>query len=285
MTPPKLIALDIDGTLLDPEYRISALNRETLQKAHAAGAEIALATGRRHEFARPVAEELGIPVTLISSNGALITSAAGERLSQELIARPEALAMIAALPQYRARLIVVFNRNDGGALLAETLDELRLILPRWIDSNLRGIRLHSPIEEMIAEEPIQAMYCGKIAEIVAAEEQLRQNTELWSHLAVSRTQYHDRDLCLMDVLAAGCTKGSALEKLCQLRGIGSEAVMAVGDNLNDLTMLRFAGKGYVMGNASESMKARGFAVTRSSRESGVAWAVLDAMRAAGCPLD
>ena len=79
MSPPvRLIAIDIDGTLLDPQFRISARNLSALQNAHANGIEIILATGRRHDYAMPVARELGLPVWLISSNGALIRSSAGE---------------------------------------------------------------------------------------------------------------------------------------------------------------------------------------------------------------
>ena len=67
----RLIAIDIDGTLLDPKFQISEANLETLGRAHGQGIEIALVTGRRHTFALPVAKSLGFDVTLISSNGAV----------------------------------------------------------------------------------------------------------------------------------------------------------------------------------------------------------------------
>jgi hydroxymethylpyrimidine pyrophosphatase-like HAD family hydrolase len=92
-------------------------------------------------------------------------------------------------------------------------------------------------------------------------------------VTVLRTEYPERDLSMIDVLNAGCSKGHALERWASHRGFGREEVMAVGDNHNDVEMLEFAGHPVIMGNACEELRARGWTVTRSNAECGVAAAV------------
>ncbi|MBV8208051.1 MAG: HAD family phosphatase, partial [Acidobacteria bacterium] len=85
MTSIRLLAIDIDGTLLNAKFQVSDENLAALRRAHALGVEIALVTGRRHKFALPIAEQLGVPLTLISSNGALTRSLAGETHHRDLL--------------------------------------------------------------------------------------------------------------------------------------------------------------------------------------------------------
>ena len=76
--PVRLIALDIDGTLLDSRWKLPDANREAIQEAAQRGIEVALVTGRRYDFALPVAQDLGCPVTMIVNNGGLIRSNDGQ---------------------------------------------------------------------------------------------------------------------------------------------------------------------------------------------------------------
>jgi len=92
-------------------------------------------------------------------------------------------------------------------------------------------------------------------------------------ITVLRTEYPGRDLSIVDVLNAGCSKGHALERWVNYRRITREQVMAVGDNYNDIEMLAFAGHSFIMGNAAEELRGRGWTLTRSNAESGVAAAI------------
>ena len=92
-------------------------------------------------------------------------------------------------------------------------------------------------------------------------------------ITVLKTQYDHRDLCILDILNRECSKGHALKRWAEERGIPRERVMAIGDNHNDLEMLEFAGVAVVMGNASHELKQSGWMVTGSNEESGVAQAV------------
>ena len=91
--------------------------------------------------------------------------------------------------------------------------------------------------------------------------------------SVALTEYEHRDFSLVDVMQAGCSKGSALAAWAERQGLSPSEVMAVGDNLNDLEMLEFAGTPVVMGNAIADLKTRGWAATATNDEAGVARAI------------
>jgi len=268
----RLLAIDIDGTLLDPQFRVSPANLAALQRAHAAGIEIVLVTGRRHQFALPIAQSLGFDLSLISSNGAVIRSAAGELFHRELLPAATARDLIALMESFRGNLVVTFDREGKGALALERTEELTPHIQRWIENNLQYIEFVVPIERALVVDPIQVMFCGPIARMQVAEECLR-TASLADRITVLKTRYDARDLVIIDVLNRGCSKGHALERWARHRGLGREGVMAIGDNYNDIEMLEFAGVPVIMGNAREDLKQNGWRVTLSNEQSGVAAAV------------
>src|SRR5207249_10390623 len=91
--------------------------------------------------------------------------------------------------------------------------------------------------------------------------------------SVAVTEYELRDFSLVDINGAGCSKGTTLARWVESRGISSREVMAVGDNLNDVEMLDFAGIAFVMGNAADVVKARGYQLTGANDEGGLASAI------------
>jgi hydroxymethylpyrimidine pyrophosphatase-like HAD family hydrolase len=129
-----------------------------------------------------------------------------------------------------------------------------------------------PIENALVDDPVQAMFCGQISRMQAAVRAL-ESAKIKDQITVVRTEYPARDLCIVDVLNRGCSKGHALKRWADYRGIPREQVMAIGDNFNDLEMLAFAGSPFIMGNACEELKARGWPVTGCNDENGVAAAV------------
>jgi hypothetical protein len=100
-----------------------------------------------------------------------------------------------------------------------------------------------------------------------------ESSDLMRNVTVLRTEYPLRDLTIVDVLNRDCSKGHAVSRWAAHRGIAREQVMAIGDNYNDVEMLAFAGQPFIMGNASEELKSRGWPVTLSNDECGVAAAV------------
>jgi Cof subfamily protein (haloacid dehalogenase superfamily) len=273
VTPPvRLIAIDIDGTLLNSEFKIPPANLAALHQARDSGVEIVLVTGRRHTFALPIAQALGFDMWLISSNGAVTRSMSGELFHRELFPAATVRKLIAHMDAFRGNCVVTFDTELPGALVLEHANLLNASISRWIEKNASWIKFVVPIEKALVTDPIQAMYCGTIARMREAEDHLK--TGKFDHeITVLKTEYPARDLCMFDVLAYGCSKGHALERWAGYRGITKEQVMAIGDNYNDIEMLNFAGIPVVMGNASEAMKKLGYAETGTNDQAGVATAV------------
>ena len=268
----RLLAVDIDGTLLDPGFQIPPANREALERAHQEGVEVVLVTGRRHTFALPIAEQLGFDLWLISSNGALTKSTRGELFHRDLLPATIAHKVCVHMRAFRAHTVITFDVEARGALVLESDEELRQTLGRWLGKNADYVEYVVPIEDSLSTDPVQLMFCGSIARMKQALAELAAGS-FGSEITVLRTEYEHRDLCIVDVLNRGCSKGHALERWAGHRGIARAEIMAIGDNYNDVEMLEFAGLPVIMGNAAPELKQNGWAVTLSNAESGVAAAV------------
>jgi Cof subfamily protein (haloacid dehalogenase superfamily) len=266
----RLLALDIDGTLLDSEGRIPTVNHEAIARAIDAGVEVALATGRRYEFARPIFESLPGPLTLILSNGAIVKARDGRTLMRSLLPRATAQKVLADFPEHRVSAAVVFDRPREGQVVFEAIDWEHPRHRRFFELNRPFLGEVAPLENCLTEDPIQVMFSGGCVEMRALFERLQQRADGFS---VALTEYIHRDFSLLDIVTAGCSKGSALRAWAGERGFAPDQVMAMGDNLNDLQMLEFAGTAVLMENALPELKARGWAITGSNNDGGVAQAI------------
>lgn len=266
----RLLALDIDGTLLDSDGRIPQANRDAVARAIDAGVEVALATGRRYEFARPIFESLPEPLTLILSNGAVVKTGDGRTLMRSLLPLKTARTVLAAFPEHRASAAVVFDRPREGQVVFEAIDWEHPRHRRFFEVNRPFLAEVVPLENCLTEDPIQVMFSGGCAEMRALFVRLQNRADGFS---VALTEYEHRDFSLVDIVTAGCSKGSALQAWARERGVARDEVMAMGDNLNDLQMLEFAGTAVLMDNALVELKARGWPVTGSNNDCGVAQAI------------
>jgi Cof subfamily protein (haloacid dehalogenase superfamily) len=277
--PIRLLAIDIDGTLLNSLFEIPEANLEMLRQAHAAGIEVVLVTGRRHTFALPIAELLGFEVALISSNGAVTRSSTGELFHRDLLPLATARLLVEHMREFRGNTVLTFDMETKGALVLECMDELGRSIQRWLEKNMEYIEFVVPIEKALVTDPVQAMFCGAIERMHAALAALAA-AEFATRMTVLRTEYPLRDLSIVDVLNQGCSKGHALERWAGHRGIPREQVMAIGDNYNDIEMLAFAGVPVIMGNASAELRGRGWMVTQTHDEAGVAFALAQVLGSA-----
>ena len=317
----RMLAVDLDGTLLGRDGQVSPRNLRALRASEQAGVEIVIATGRRHSYAMQALRSLGLSENnvLISSNGGVTRTLGARLLDRTLLPRETAEWLCAQLGEYRHLLLVTFDRvmPDGedlrGALVVEELAELHDSISRWIAANERYIERVVPIESALGREGlVQMMVCGSIERMRAAEALLTTSrkvqavglTPLSRHevrdtasgvepaerigvvnfkaeAALHRTEYPERDLSIVDILPAGCSKGAALLQLASARGVRAEDIVAMGDNWNDVPMLEAAGTAVLMGNAPEDLKQaarrRGWTIGARNDEDGVAEAVEKAL--------
>jgi Cof subfamily protein (haloacid dehalogenase superfamily) len=276
----RLAAIDIDGTLLNSQFRISSVDLEALRRAREAGIEIVLVTGRRHAFALAIARELGFDMWLISSNGAVTRSLKGEPFHSDLLPRAVCRQFCSTMDEFRGHMVLTFDKESKGAVVLERMDELNVSIQRWLEKNMASIEFVVPLENALLTDPVQVMLCGTLNRMRRAMEHL-EGSAVRNSITLLRTEYPARDLIILDVLNRGCSKGHALERWARHRGIAREEVMAIGDNYNDVEMLAFAGVPFIMGNASEELKSRGWPVSLSNDEHGVAAALAQVLASSG----
>ncbi|MBS1814923.1 MAG: HAD family phosphatase [Acidobacteria bacterium] len=296
----------MDGTLIGSNDTISERNLSALRDARHAGIHIAIATGRRHSYAMKVLRGLDLPAdtTLISSNGTVTRCITSQLIRRTLLPMENALWLCDHLRDYRTALVFTFDRvgHDGederGALVVEELDHLHNSIGAWMQANEPYILCSNPIETAIraggGNAPIQAMVCGTLEQMRAAEDALLGHEHIYvhghspaerihtAHIAVHRTEYAHRDLCIVDLLPGGCSKGAALRDLCADLQTTPENVLAIGDNWNDLPLFETAGHRVVMGNAPAALQQlaqrRGWHLGPLHDEDGVAQAIESYLR-------
>src|ERR1700740_2724598 len=164
----RLLATDIDGTLLNPQFQIAESDLAALRQAHAAGIEIVLVTGRRHTFALPIAKQLGFDLWLISSNGAVTRSLAGETFHRDLMPREICRELCGAMQDFRGNTVLTFDQETKGAIVLEHLDDLSASIRRWLEKNMAYIDFVIPLETALVTDPVQAMFCGSISRMAMA---------------------------------------------------------------------------------------------------------------------
>jgi Cof subfamily protein (haloacid dehalogenase superfamily) len=252
----KLLALDLDDTLLNGEFRISAENRRAIRGAARQGALITLATGRMFRSALPFARELGIDLPLITYHGALIRTAGGKTLCHQPV------------PLEAARMVATVCLRHGFHVNAYLDDELFVAeeneLSRYYQ-NIAGVRVTAvgDLAAFLSVPPTKLTVISRNGRFDELKDELNMRFGSRLSITISRPDF----LEITDRLA---TKGQALKYLAELLQIPREQVAAVGDSQNDIDMLLYAGTGVAVANARQEVKAVADLVTASNLDHGVA---------------
>ncbi len=268
----RVLALDIDGTLLNSRREISPRNRAAVVAAGEAGVRIALITGRRYPAAKRIADLLPAPPVLVLHNGGLVMEnavAVRVRPLDRMVAR----AVVAFAKSVRADPVVHFGHRGEGLLFVENASPAHTLLAYYLNRSHPDVRVVDHLEgaiEAANDDPIQVMFGGSMEEMVELAAALEAQGFAASSL---RTTYPKDDLSLIDVVAPTVDKSEALRFLCLRWGFGVDEVLAIGDNWNDRLMLETAGLGCVMANADPGLLSLGLEVVPGNDEDGVAWAI------------
>lgn len=271
-TAIRLLAIDIDGTLLDGRFELSTANCNAVVAAKECGVEVILVTGRRYAMAEPIAAQLPIPLALITSNGAVVKSSVGVTLDRQLLSQERARRVLAATRPYRCHTALFFDRHGKGQIVTEELDLTHVPVQRYVERNKNLLVRVENLEKSIREDPIQVFFIGPAGRMKEVYDALLASADA-ATVSIARTEYPERDLSLVDVMALGCNKGAALARHARRLGVKPEEIMAIGDNWNDLQMLELAGLPVLMANSTSDLKEKGWAVTAGNDEDGVAQAI------------
>lgn len=270
--PPRVLALDIDGTLLNSRREISPRNRAAIAAALEAGVRLALVTGRRYPAAKKIADLLpGRPTLVLHNGGLVIEESVAIRVRP--LARSSAIAVLTFAKSVGADPVVHFGHAGEGLLYVENASPSHTLLAYYLNRSHPDVRVVPNLEAAVAgkdDDPLQVMFGGSMNEMSALAGAIEaRGFEITAH----RTVYPKDDLSLIDVVSPTVDKSEALRFLCARWGVELAEVLAIGDNWNDRLMLLAAGKGCVMGNADPELRALGLEVIPGNDEDGVAYAV------------
>ncbi|MGE5652707.1 MAG: Cof-type HAD-IIB family hydrolase [Bacillota bacterium] len=256
----KLIAIDLDDTLLNTDRHVSPRNREAIRAARERGVMVTLATGRMYQSALPYAHELGLDVPLITYQGALIKTAL---TGEELFHRPIPL--------------------DAALTITRMVEETPVQLNIYVDDELYVSELTERGQSYASRVRVPIHPVGRLSQwlkkaptkIVIVHDETtvaKIHSEIQSRLG-DRVRLTCSWPHFLEISHPDASKGQALAFFSQTYGISSEEMMACGDGENDLDMISYAGLGVVMGNGQERAKRVADYITKTNDEDGVAEAI------------
>jgi 5-amino-6-(5-phospho-D-ribitylamino)uracil phosphatase len=279
----RLLALDIDGTLLRTDKVLSPRTRRALDEARAAGIRLVLVTGRRYPSARKVAEDLGGDVPLVLHNGALVVER-GELVRAVMLPGEAAIRALQAGRRFGLPGVLHCGARGEGRLLCEEAALQSRLVGYYLERSRRDVEVVEDLERAAAsDDVVQVMFGGPREDVDAVAPRL--SSELADLARVERTVYPGSGVGILDVLARGISKAEALGFLQGRWGIAAAETLAIGDNWNDHDMLERAGLGLVMGNADPEMRKLGLPVLPTNDEDGVAVAIEAHVLSLGSPMN
>jgi 5-amino-6-(5-phospho-D-ribitylamino)uracil phosphatase len=234
----KLIALDMDGTLLDQNHEVSEENRKAIRDAEDKGVKVVLSTGRSLKTARDYVISLQLSSYLVTVNGSEIWGPDGELVERNLVETEHIQWMYDLSRQHKARFWAISSENNWNNQMPEDI-----LSQEWLKFGFH-----------IEDDDIRSKVLKELE-------------------AKGLFEISNSSLVNIEVNALGINKAKGLQKVCSLLGISMNNVMAVGDSLNDIAMITEAGLGIAMGNAQEAVKEAADDVTGTNTESGVAQAI------------
>ena len=282
-SPHRLLAVDLDGTLLNPDSRIGAEDAAALRRAAESGTQVLIATGRGyHSTIRLLGltealAELAVPAYLALHNGALVLDPSGAELWR---IEMDADAVAATLPRVRAAglhpMLYVGVQGGGGSDVSLVLEEAGY-RSRYAQFYLRTkteiLELAADVAAAAHRGVLGMVSFGTRAEVMAGAAAL---AHLDGRIASWWGPFPSADA--LEAVAPGGTKRGAVQRLAERLRLTARDVVAIGDNSNDLEMLRYAGIAVAMANATPEVRAAAHFITASNAEAGVG-AALDRIAA------
>lgn len=263
MTKIKLLALDLDGTLLTHDKRVSDENKAAIKQAQAAGVHVVITTGRPLKAIEHILTELDLLVATeysITFNGGLVQRNNGEILSKKAFSYDDLIAVHEVLTQLDLPMDVISDHVCYETNPKSLYQKLSPFLD-FVEGPFEAIPHDAQTIFNKAVSAIDPAFLDQqIPKIPAA---LKEKYEI----------FKSRDL-LLEIMPKGVVKSFGLAKLTEILGMTKENVMAMGDEENDIAMLEWAGFGVAMKNATPEVKAISDVVAPATNdEHGVAWAI------------
>lgn len=266
--PYRLIVCDLDDTLLNEQGLISPATMQAVEAARAAGAEIALASGRMPCAMRAYARQLRTGLPMISYNGAEVTHPeTGEIIHQLHVPLDDARELLRCCEAINLHI----QAYVGDDFLTPEANE-KAVLYREMLHNLAGMRVTGqPLSECVNTPQPKLL-------VITTREQAPEYLQMLRERFAGRISFTSSKPHYIECVSPLADKGRALLALCKTLDIPPEEVVAFGDGLNDISMLKAAGLGCAMSNAREEVRAQADLVAPSNKEDGVAQVIMQLIR-------
>ncbi len=263
-----MVALDLDGTILDSRGKIAPGVKEAITAARQQGVVVTIATGRRLLSTQPIAEELGLNLPLVVHNGAVVLDPWSGALLEHLplktaqaelaveLGREHHLAAIVADNFLESEYFFYDDPSKDAEihkLASQSITRVESLLPLAIKEPLKVMFVDSQEKIRRLLEPLKKALAAEAKTIVYGEE----TTPTWG----------------IEIFHKACSKAHGVEVLARHYGFGPEEILAVGDDFNDLEMVEYAGIGVAMGNGVAALRAAADFVSGTNDEGGVASAL------------
>lgn len=257
----KLVAIDLDDTLLDSKLKISLECRNAIERCRQLGVKVTLATGRMFRSALPYARQLQMNLPLITYQGAWVRNAfSGESLYYRPVPRQLGIELLQVARRFKYHCQTYVN---------DQLYMERLTPEGEAYARLAGVTpvIVGKLEEVMAEDPMKMLFINNDTSRLDELEELLK-AEFGQHLYITKSKPN-----YLEAMHPEATKGRGLAAVARYFGVDRGEVMAIGDSYNDLDMLRWAGVGVAVSNAREEVRREADYVTCSNEEHGVAEAL------------
>ncbi|MGI6129126.1 MAG: Cof-type HAD-IIB family hydrolase [bacterium] len=254
--PYRLLALDLDGTLLNDDNSISERNRAAIWAARQRQVIVTLSTGRMYSSALRFARELEMVVPLVTYNGALVKDTAGRVYRDLPLPLPAARKALEIANEYDIHVNLFINDQLY-------VDRDDIWTERYRVSSATTPKMVPALEQVLTAEPNKVLLLGEEKKIVPARDFLEKELAGLAHVTSSHPEF-------IEIIHPNVSKQSGLEYLLHQFQITPSEVIAIGDNYNDLEMIKFVGLGVAMANAPAAVRAQADYVTGRNSEDGVA---------------
>jgi Cof subfamily protein (haloacid dehalogenase superfamily) len=268
----RILALDVDGTLLDPFGKLSEGVIGAVQAARLRGLRVVLCTGRRFRSALPVAQALGLEGEIVVHNGVLVKDIASGRTLEARYMAPElAREVIELVRGVGCPMVYVDRYPKPTDLLTERLGECHPFQREYLNDASAYTREVGDVTQELADDVVMVSTMREDEALSGLRERAlaRLGERVVAHSLINKNYSG----YIQEFLPAGTGKWAALTRLAAAQGVSPREIVAIGDDLNDVEMIRGAGLGIAMGNAVRAAQAAADLVVRSNAEGGVIEAI------------
>lgn len=256
----KLIAVDIDGTLLDSNKNLAAATINAIHQAVAQGVIFTICTGRPIQGVEPLIAKIGLDLPFITYNGAMIVKGKSKEILYDLKMSAEDVKTVMRLGERLGATNLLWVNNQ---LYADPLNKSAI--------NYANISKTPPhpvddLEALLTQGVTKVLWCDEVATINRWHDTV-------GPFLTKTINYHTSQPFLLEFVDREASKAKSLARLGAFYGIKQEEIIAIGDGFNDLSMIKYAGLGVAMANAPEAIKQQADYVTLSNDENGVVYVI------------